>query len=455
MEDNQQTITDSPDIDKLKGGDLYDYEPIHFMRAHAKNDNKDDDKTQVWKVVFEPDPEDNSKTTNKVATCGGNTVCIIDVSKGKTLMGYRHNDIDEIFFTLAWTTLDLKSEGSADTKKTNILASGGSSGEVSLFHPDTKICFHKWNVGNEKKAARKYISTAKGRWQVNSVVFHTSEPTWLFSALENGVISLWDIGKPTLPIRESDFVLPEQLLYISPYYGESHLYYGEVHNIVWSGNEMCWLLAGTEKGGLVGWHIDAKKIKEESTYKPSIVDFDLPKSRRDKAKKPNVDGLVVVSETTIAAKCALHGFIYVWDLKATTKNLQKMKGTLKKVTEKAVTKLATLRWSNTDDLYMNLGCHKGNGRVVCGDNKGTLWTYNIPQLCKPDATPIKNIVEPWYLRWPKAEDGTDVDDENIIINKVAVSHDNRNIVAVTSNNYVCIWTNEFEYEEIIEDEGDI
>ena len=40
-----------------------------------------------------------------------------------------------------------------------------------------------------------------------------------------------------------------------------------------------------------------------------------------------------------------------------------------KIIEKDVTMLANLKWSDTDNFYMNLGCHKGVGLVVCGDDK--------------------------------------------------------------------------------------
>ena len=45
----------------------------------------------------------------------------------------------------------------------------------------------------------------------------------------------------------------------------------------------------------------------------------MPESPRDKGENPIVDSLAIASEWTIVSKCALHGLIYVWDLKATLK----------------------------------------------------------------------------------------------------------------------------------------
>ena len=52
-----------------------------------------------------------------------------------------------------------------------------------------------------------------------------------------------------------------------------------------------------------------------SKYRPIMVDFLLPESDKDGGENPIVDSLAVVSEWTIVAKCALHGLIYMWDLK--------------------------------------------------------------------------------------------------------------------------------------------
>ena len=49
--------------------------------------------TQIWEVVFEPDPQFPEKTTSRVATCGGNSICIIDVNTGTVLMKYKHKEL--------------------------------------------------------------------------------------------------------------------------------------------------------------------------------------------------------------------------------------------------------------------------------------------------------------------------------------------------------------------------
>ena len=69
------------------------FDPVHFIRSHSKNNDPADIQTQIWEVVFEPDPEDASKTTTNVATCGGNSICIIDVNTGTVLMKYKHKEL--------------------------------------------------------------------------------------------------------------------------------------------------------------------------------------------------------------------------------------------------------------------------------------------------------------------------------------------------------------------------
>ena len=97
--------------------------------------------------------------------------------------------------------------------------------------------------------------------------------------------------------------------------------------------------------------------------------------------------------------------------------------------------------------------------ICCGDDKGSLWLYNLPQFGKDSPTPnIKSRIEvSTRLLWPELQDDhlensrkVPLDRHDIIIDKVAASHDNNYVVAVTSNNMVCIWKSTSASEDLNE-----
>ena len=100
-----------------------------------------------------------------------------------------------------------------------------------------------------------------------------------------------------------------------------------------------------------------------------MVDFIMPENPRDEGENPIVDSLAVASTWTVVSKCALHGLIYVWDLRATLKAIKEKQKEAKvgeeAVIEQDVSMLANLKWSDTDNFYMNLGCHKGKKEIDC------------------------------------------------------------------------------------------
>ena len=155
--------------DTIENSESISYSPVHFIRCHSKHNDPTDVQTEIWGAMFEPDPDDNNKTTVNVATCGGNSVCVIDVSTGIVETKYKDKDNNEIFFTLAWTTLTVGG------KKMNVLATGGIQGEIKMIHPENKVCYHVWRGVHSKKTA------------VYSLVFHSSQPSWLFSGTRH-----WD-----------------------------------------------------------------------------------------------------------------------------------------------------------------------------------------------------------------------------------------------------------------------
>jgi len=164
-------------------------EPVleHVIRAHSRNthEGQDEDDVDTWAVAFQPtlpvlrhnqisggaapqsidndsefDTEDEAddddeevrirrrnrrlaremahqppRSSSIVATCGGNTVCLIDCRLGKVMTKYSHVEEEE-FMSLAWTTLDHDQETEGDDastmeegplEQTNILAAAGNN----------------------------------------------------------------------------------------------------------------------------------------------------------------------------------------------------------------------------------------------------------------------------------------------------------------------------------------
>ena len=118
--------------------------------------------------------------------------------------------------------------------------------------------------------------------------------------------------------------------------------------------------------------------------------------------------------------------------------------------------LANLEWSDTDNFFMNLGCQKvslvprvtcplqGVGLVVCGDDKGPLWLYHLPAMAQASPAPAPGTTRATTrLMRPEITDKhlnivrkLPLDGQDIIVDKVAASWDNKHLVAVTSNNMV-------------------
>lgn len=62
--------------------------------------------------------------------------------------------------------------------------------------------------------------------------------------------------------------------------------------------------------------------------------------------------------------------------------------------------LGHLRWKTTDEIYINVTARPGLGAVVCGDNEGTIWLYDLQEQVVNEASgkkfkdkPVKVIVD--------------------------------------------------------------
>lgn len=429
------------------------FDPAHFIRCHGTGNSQSpaDTKTSIWDAAFEPDAKNPGKLTRNVATCGGNSLCITDIESGQVLMKYSHKDKSEDFYTLCWTLLP-----SEEGHESSILATGSAKGEICLFHPEKKVCFYTWPiVKNLTKLDKKRKRSIVPILAVNSLVFHSKNTTWLFIGLGNGVIYLYDIGND-LVIPNYSKVAPNQLLKLDPYLDE-------VYNILWTGDDSKWLLAGA-KGGLVGWYIDETKILEEnaaSALKPVYIK--LPKSSRPNVDNSYsiVDSICMIDESTIISKCILHGCMYVFNLTKTVTGYDTEEFDNAKRIEKDAKLVATLDWSKTDNYYMNIGCNS-QGLICCGDDEGALWLYNQPGLnvnapdvisdCKKESKLVKANIR---LLWPDLQDEHLENSKeqpekyryDIVVDKVIISEDSQYLVAVTSNNMICIWKRQYNQEE--------
>uniref|UniRef100_A0A8C5T546 Leucine rich repeats and WD repeat domain containing 1 n=1 Tax=Malurus cyaneus samueli TaxID=2593467 RepID=A0A8C5T546_9PASS len=147
----------------LQGGAL---KPLHFLQCHSKGNSREDFKTQLWSCVFEPVLDSGTRkgdSSRTVATCGGESVCLIDCETGTVLKKYKV--ATEEFFSVAWTTLTMVISDSRK-KAHNILAAAGRRGIVKLIHVAADFCY------GEIKAHKKPIAT---------VCFSPTQETHLFS----------------------------------------------------------------------------------------------------------------------------------------------------------------------------------------------------------------------------------------------------------------------------------
>ncbi|NXJ13263.1 LRWD1 protein, partial [Odontophorus gujanensis] len=386
-------------------------EPLHFLQCHSKGNSREDFKTQLWSCVFEPllncpprkDPVVSCSRT--VATCGGESVCLIDCETGVVLKKYKV--ATEEFFSVAWTTLPMVISDNRK-KSHNILAAAGRRGIVKLIHVAADFCY------GEIKAHKKPIAT---------VCFSPTRETHLFTASYDKRIALWDIGIPDCDynFKASQLLVLECLsvplrIALVPTCPEQYL------------------LAGCEEGCFT-WNI---KLEKEEKSRPFEVTFKFPDEEGEMSTSHRVDGLAFLNDDVVVSKSSKPGCIYLWSWSRSFDT----KGKGNQRTVSAVI-LAELEWSTTDLSYLTLSTCPAKLYVFCGDEKGSVWIYHLSNYTTAWSSAKgkhsdKKIPPTQILKWPELRANGEHLSE-VYINNVITDPTFTYLVALTSVNITAIW----------------
>ncbi|XP_046386130.1 leucine-rich repeat and WD repeat-containing protein 1-like [Ischnura elegans] len=451
---------ESGNIEECTQGLEYDnkfFEPVHFLRCHSKANDPADVKTQVWQCAFEPDMNSPGHTTNLLATCGGNSVCLVDAVTGKVSKKFYPEEASILLFSLAWTTLH-----PGRGRKCNILAVGGSKCYLQLILP-TKNC--------SLLSPPQFLSPPsknKAKDLISCLVFHPTMHGVLFCGGSSSSIAAWDISQCHPWSDSSEPKLPELLMSITAHSEVFSLSFSKTSNV---------LLAGCNSG-LFGWSMNEVKWEKNVAphqRKPKGIEFILPEVSEGNGETDDdetlVDSVVCIpGSSLVATKCALRGLIYLWNLAATIENMQVKSNKISesRKVKLSVTPVKCLRWSDTDDYFMAMGCSPDGQLLGCGDDEGGVWLYNIgrnvvehkAKRVKRDADqpsmtePHQRLLWPSTLADPEVQNarkvkrleghGGVIDHVTVGITQSGAIH----LASVTSTNLVCIWK-AFDDEEMV------
>nr|XP_044602206.1 leucine-rich repeat and WD repeat-containing protein 1 isoform X5 [Equus asinus] len=394
-------------------------EPLHFLQCHSKNNSPRDLETQLWACAFEPAWEEGhvGATSQTVATCGGEAVCVIDCQTGIVLHKYKAPG--EEFFSVAWTALMVVTQA-GHKKRWSVLAAAGLRGLVRLLHVRAGFCC------GVIRAHKKAIAT---------LCFSPTHETHLFTCRrEQGLlratcplpiassaasydkrIILWDIGVPN---HDYEFQASSQLLTLDTTSIPLRL-------CPVASCPDAYLLAGCE-GGCCCWDV---RLDQPQKRRVCDVEFVFEGSE---ASRRRVDGLAFVNDDVVASKGNGLGTICLWSWSQTWLG----RGSQSTV---AVVVLARLQWSHTELAYFSLSACPDEGIVLCGDEEGNVWVYDIKRILTQQPLPLAAPQAPTQiLKWPQPRAlGQAV--TKTMVNTVVANPTFTYLTALTDSNIVAIW----------------
>ncbi|CEG74547.1 hypothetical protein RMATCC62417_09742 [Rhizopus microsporus] len=383
--------------------------PVKVSKNGEENQSKD-----IWCCEFEPH-RPGQVQTDVVALAGSYSVLFLDVQQGRYTKKYTHSESQEIFYCMAWTTLnideDSDSSSDEDEETCNVLAVGGRLGSIKLLNPLQNECY-------------RYLFGHKDA--ILKMAFSASEPRWLFSASADKTVRLWDIGSPTSAADDSmclaKFALPQ--------------HFGEPSALSVS-FDLSTLIVGCSDGNLVRYSITAAQLKkfrsiveqndEErvTTIQPTVI---YPSG--DEWHEGYVDDIHIMGQDS-DEKDPLYNHvvsraedleIVIWDLaKSTPKDIEIYK---------------SLKWPDSDGstgLRFKVIEKNGQKILLAGDYEGDIHIFNVGDGQKSRTLPdnTKELFRPVNILSHEMS--------KELIRDVSCSADTRSIIAVDTNNNAFIW----------------
>ncbi|XP_049449015.1 leucine-rich repeat and WD repeat-containing protein 1 [Epinephelus fuscoguttatus] len=384
--------------------------PLHVLQCHSKQDSSEDFSTQLWACAFQPMPDSTGTGggSRLVATCGGDSLCVIDCETGMVMKKYKVPG--EEFFSLAWSTVLMSRGGGASAQHCSILAAGGKRGLVKLIHPRNNVAY------GEFRASRKALSVLR---------FNHHQGNFLFTGSYDNKIVMWDIGGVD---SQYNFKVVQLLVL--------ELSATPLHICLPPTSPSSHLLTACEDGlycfnTQLGTNNSAKRSDEME------ITFPIYKKEDKDHDYHTIDGLSFLTDDIVASKNYMHGSIYLWSWSRT----KAQRPDRKDRTVCAVV-LAELQWANTEIPYLALNTCPGRAYIVCGDDKGRLWTYHVTDLQKNRLQTGTPIPPTEVLEWPTPVRKGLGQVEGPSINSVVMDPELRFLVALSDKNMVTVWKRE-------------
>uniref|UniRef100_A0A3P8SN95 Leucine-rich repeat and WD repeat-containing protein 1 n=1 Tax=Amphiprion percula TaxID=161767 RepID=A0A3P8SN95_AMPPE len=357
--------------------------PLHVLQCHSKQDKPEDFSTQLWACAFQPLPD--SSGSRLVATCGGDSVCVIDCETGMVMKKYKVSG--EEFFSLSWSTVLMSRGGKASAQHCSILAAGGKRGLVKLIHPRNNVAY------GEFRASRKSLSVLR---------FNHQQGNFLFTGSYDNKIVLWDIGG--VDSQYNFKVVQLLMLEVSA---------NPLHICLPPTSPSTHLLTACEDGLNILYYFTPGRSEEME------IIFPIYKKEDKDHDYHTIDGLSFLNDDIVASKNYMHGSIYLWSWSRT-----KAQRPDKKTRTVCAVVLAELQWADTEIPYLALNTCPGKS------------TNTLSQL-------ISQQLTCWLfhqvLEWPTPmRDGLS-QLEGPSINNVAMDPELHYLAALSDKNMVIVW----------------